>query len=358
MSITPISQRSYEYIHDRLRSHLIQKVLPKVFPSFIKKLKNHNAYPVVLGGTLVQRCAKRSSQAHWFIKDLLTEDVDIKVVITQPTSGPTDPIYNTINTIRHKVIRDVIAHMKLFTKTLENGILSIDIGINESLLTAKNVLSLDVSYIEINDMTTRRVTFPIFDINFFSDTETVHFEKFRKQFPAVKHPIPFVKHRGVLYATCNYAYFDTVRMMIDRMRYFQEKKTMFGLMKFSRYVLKFMCLHTLLNSPKLDKVNLDPKLKAIYAEVNEVLKTIDIAKLSFADAMRTQYNEQYITGVARILTLVVHTTHIQELIQFMDASVPTSQKIKIGGSVEKKKAITNSSKSLKIAVDKLSRLIE
>ena len=357
MSITPITQRSYEYIHDVVRSHLIDKVLPKVFPEFIEKLAALKTYPVVLGGTLVQRCAKRSADAHWFIRDLLTEDVDIKMVINQPTTGPTDSIYATLNTIRHKVLRDIITHMTPFTKKLESGALQIDMGINESLLTAKNVLSLEVSYVEINDMTTRRVTFPVLDINFFSDTETGHFTKFRKLFPAVKLPIPFVKHRGVLYATCNYSYFDTVRMMIERMRFFQEKKTMFGLMKFSRYVLKFMCLHTLLKS---DQVKVDPKLKEIYAEVNEVLKTIDVAKLSFADAMKTQYNEQYITNIARILTLVVHTTHIQELIQFMDSSVPTPEKIKIGGkntlkTVDKQGGPKN---ALKIAVEKLRKLIE
>lgn len=333
MSITPITQRSYEYLHDKVRNDLIDKVLPKVFPAFVEKLRPLDTYPVVLGGTLVQRCAKRNASAHWFVRDLLTEDVDIKMVINRATTGAdTDPIYKKLHAIRMDVINAVTTSLKPYLKKLENEGLTIETGINESLLKAKNVLSMEVSYVEISNVTARRVTLPLLDINFFSDTETTHFNKFRKLFPEVKLPIPYVKHRGVLYATCNYAYYDTVRMMVERLRYFQEKKTMFGLMKFSRYVLKFMCLHTLLKSTPDMKI--EPKLKDIYIQVNEVLKTIDIAKLSFADAMKTQYNEQYITNIARILTLVVHTTHIEELITFIDASVPTQSKVKIGGKTD------------------------
>jgi hypothetical protein len=336
MSITPITQRSYEYLHDKVRNDLIDKVLPQVFPTFLEKLKAHDTYPVVLGGTLVQRCAKRSARAHWFVRDLLTEDVDIKMVITRETTGvETDAIYKKLDVIRQDVIKEVVRKLKPFLAKLENDGLSIETGINESLLKARNVLSLEISYIEANDVTARRVTLPLLDINFFSDTETTHYHKFRKLFPEIKLPIPYIKHKGVLYATCNYAYYDTVRMMVERLRYFQEKKTMFGLMKFSRYVLKFMCLHTLLKSTPDMKI--EPKLKDIYSQVNDVLKTIDIAKLSFADAMKTQYNEQYITNIARLLTLVVHTTHIEELITFIDASVPTQSKIKIGGKTQKTK---------------------
>ena len=332
MSVAPITQRSYEFIHDQVRQSLISRVLPKIFPVFATKLAAFDAYPVVLGGTLVQRCAERSARASWFIKDLLTEDVDIKMVVKKSIASKDDPTLAEVDAIRHDVIRQVMRLLTPITKKLENDILQIDLGINESLLTAKNVLSMEISYIEMNTTAARRVTLPILDINFFTDLDVPHYNKFRTMIPDVKLPIPFVKHQGVFYATCNYAYYDTVRMMVERLRFFQEKRTMFGLMKFARYVLKFMCLHTLLKtSPKM---KIDPKLREIYAQVNEVLKTIDVAKLSFADAMRTQYNEQYITNIARILTLVVHTTHIEEIITFLDSSVPTPNKIKLGGATK------------------------
>jgi len=137
--------------------------------------------------------------------------------------------------------------------------------------------------------------------------------------------------------------------MIDRLKYFQKQKTMFGLMKFSRYVLKFMCLHVLLNE---GKVKVDEQIKRIYGKVHQILQTIDVAKIQMEDAMMLKYNEQYISEVIRVLSIVVHATQIEDLVAFMESSLSKSQQLKLDGGRLKKRI------ELNIAMSKLQRVFQ
>ena len=327
-----ITRPSFAHIHDEMRTQLLNKVLPSLFPTFVNELKPLGAYPVILGGTLVQRCAKRSVDSYQFIRNLLTEDIDIKVVVTsEDVDSIEHPIIKTLHTLRRTFVDRVKEKLAPTIKKLKNTYLDIRLDLNQELLEKRNVFSVNVTYVEFEDTdTVRSTTLPLMDLGVFVKYSIPHYYKYRKLYPNVKLPIPYVKFRGVYYATCDFAYFDTVRMMIDRLKYFQSKRTMFGLMKFSRYVLKFMCLHVLLNE---GKIKVDGQIEQIYDRVRRILQTIDVAKMQMQDAMTLQYNEQYVTEIIRILSVVVHATHIEDLVAFMESSVPHSQKLQLLAAV-------------------------
>lgn len=354
---TPIIKRGHEYVHDLLRTHLLDVVLPVTFKLLTTRLSPLECYPVLVGGALVQRCAKRSSDAYWFIRDVLSEDVDIKFVITRDIKSNEDPIIPLIDSVRREFLYDVIHRLNDYVKNLQSNGLVITVQENQYLLNSQievvkrtRVFEVEVNYIEMNGPTSvRNTTMPMLDLGLYTSYSSPYYDKYRKLYPEVKLPIPTIKIKNVLYATCNYAYYDTVRMMVDRAKFFEEKRTMYALMKFSRYVLKFMCLYVMLHKKHIK--NIDPKVIALYKKTHNILVSIDLAKLEDANKLRDRaYDTPYAVSIGKTLQQVVQVTQVSDLVSFIQQPVDTPPATS-GGSK------TPSRSPLKTAIKRIESLL-
>lgn len=315
---TPI-KRGYEFIHEKMRQHLLDRILPSLFPTFVKSLKPLDAYPVVIGGTLIQRCAKQSAEAHRIIEDLLTEDIDMKVVVTRPIADNHDPVIPRIDAARHEFIHQVINKLDAYAKVIskENPDILVSVQESQKLLNIPlefiariRVLEIEVTYIEASKST----TLPILDLGLFTTFSVPeHYSMYMDFNKTVKLPVPYVSVNKILYATCNYAYFDTIRMLVDRAKYFEEKKTMYALMKFARYVVKFMCLYVLIEHKSIRDV--DDDVRQVYEKAHDILKNIN---LDFQQQKTTTTEStKSIKQVGKMLKAIIRKIKLDDFITYL-----------------------------------------
>lgn len=355
---SPSSKRGYEHIHDVLRTVLIEKILPKEFPALVKACKPLSCYPVIIGGALVQRCARRRAMASWFIRDILSEDVDIKFVLTVPdpraTAGGNIALIEAIDAER-------INFRARIKRALENHIASIEKADNVGITVRENdamldstlevikraaVRQLEVTYIEA---TGGNATLPIMDMNLFTEWSVPHYKSYRdwvnsrpsslKGKKRLMLPVPTFNQRGVLFATCAYAYYDTLRMCVDRMTYFSEKRTMYALTKLVRYIIKMICLWSIRHEAKLDKDILD-----MYKKAHRILASIDAKKIKVgitdpSGAKAVKYRTPQVVRVSSLLEKVVRVTNVDDLIKVVSKAdndvIPQSG----GGNISFKDAL-------------------
>lgn len=317
MTTTPI-KRGYEFIHERMRQHLLKKTLPSLFPGLVKRLKPLDAYPVVIGGTLIQRCAKQSAEAYRIIEDLLTEDIDMKVVVTRPIENNHDPVIPRIDAARHEFIHQIINGLEAYAKVISKENPDIIVSVQESqrllnipleLIARVRTLQIEVTYIEAS----KSITLPILDVGLYTTFSVPqHYSMYMDFNKAVKLPVPYVSVNKILYATCNYAYFDTIRMLVDRAKYFEEKKTMYGLMKFARYVIKFMCLYVLIEHKSIKDA--DDDVRKVYERAHDILKTIN---LDFRQQKKTTTEAATVKQVSKMLKSIIRKMNLDDFVAYL-----------------------------------------
>jgi hypothetical protein len=336
MAATPI-KRGYEFIHEKMRQKLLHQIFPSIFPDFVKRLKPLDAYPVVIGGTLVQRCAKRSIEASRIIEDLLTEDIDVKVVLTRHIADNSDAVIPRIDAVRHEFIHQAIQGLEAYAKTISRENPDIIMSVQEShkllnisleSISRIRVLEIEITYIEASKST----TLPILDLGLYTTFSVPHHYSLYMDFnKSVKLPVPYVSVNKVLYATCNYAYIDTIRMLMDRAKYFEEKKTMYALMKFARYVVKFMCLYVLIEQKSIKEV--DASVREVYERAHDILKNTNLAKLDLKQQKKEEAEEGTVKQVGAMLTQVIQKIKLEEFVAYLSTQEASPQK---GGSIRKK----------------------
>lgn len=320
------SKKGHEQLHDSIRNVLIGKILPKEFPGLVRALKPLSCYPVIIGGALIQRCAKRSAQASWFIRDILSEDVDIKFVVMAHVENNDMPLIKRIDAervaFRARIKKALEAHIKkahnaetVYITVQENDAM---LGISIENVKRAMVRQLEITYVEALSGVSR-VVLPIMDMNLFTDYSIDHYRSYidwvnsKTARSKLVQPVPKFNLNGVLYATCEYAYYDTLRMCIDRMAYFNEKRTMYALTKLTRYIIKMMCLWSLRKEAKVDA-----GIMELYKRAHRVLSHIDSKKLQegLLDPGATKnvkYGSPEVTWVSSLLERVVKVTNVEEL---------------------------------------------
>ena len=124
--------------------------------------------------------------------------------------------------------------------------------------------------------------------------------------------VPFNQVDGVKYATCEFVYHDTVRMLAERFEYFAEKRTVYALIKLYRHLLKFMSLYVLRNHVK----GLPSTMRKIYKKVVQRLKTAAVLQkgLNNKEFRRLNYDESYVKQVNMAVKDVVRIGGVQDLI--------------------------------------------
>jgi hypothetical protein len=320
------SKKGHEQLHDSIRNVLITKILPKEFPGLVRALKPLYCYPVIIGGALIQRCAKRSALASWFIRDILSEDVDIKFVVRTHVESNDNSLIKRIDAervaFRARIKKALEAHIAKFHNG-ETVLITVQendamMGISIEKVRRAMVRQLEITYVEAMSGI-RRAVLPIMDMNIFTEYSMDHYWSYsdwvnsRTTRTKLVHPVPKFNLKGVLYATCEYAYYDTLRMCIDRMAYFNEKRTMYALTKLTRYIIKLMCLWSLRK-----EANVDKDIMELYRRAHRVLSHIDGKKLQegLLDPGATKnvkYGSPEVTWVSSLLERVVKVTNVEEL---------------------------------------------
>jgi hypothetical protein len=305
-------------VHTEIRKYLMNVILPQLFKKYAKLFSKNKFYMVVIGGMSVERCANLSRPSRRFLRDIFSEDIDIKCVFLRNVKSLDDAYVLKVHKIRMDFIQDVIDSLKIQVAQIQfdEGV-QVQAEIDDSLLAStvdkvrlSQVVGININYTENQ----RRFDTPILDTSLYNSLSSpLYFDKY-KHMTNSKTPIPYVIHDGVPYATCNYCYYETVRLFLDRIEYFAEKKSMYALMKFYRNVVKFMSLYVMRH-----KINsLPPKLHKIYTEVHGVLKKIDLQRIQSGfrkELSGIKYEEEYVKKVVGILKEVIDAVKVEDIIR-------------------------------------------
>lgn len=302
-----------EVINSILKEHMLTRILPDIFKEGNKELKKQGAYMVVVGGVSVEMCAQLDDTAQNFLKDVFSEDVDIKIVLQSD-----DANQELIHEVRMAYVRKMIRKLRSFVKrnkrkwdnTIDVKVILDETLLNHNLPTIRNarVVSVAVEYVESK----KRITYPLIDTTFFDKSITPHFQIYKKVIKS-QNIIPYYISNHVYYATCQYMMYDTCRMLIDRANYLKEKKTLFALMKFTKYVIKFMSLYVLRNQVK----ELPEELTKIYNDAHMTLLHINTIKLKqgFKNMKNIKYDHIYIDQAVSRLDTIIRSSNMKQLIK-------------------------------------------
>lgn len=329
---SPIQLNTYEIIHESIRKYVQEKLLPKptLFPKLIKESKKVDCYPIIIGGAVIHQCASVNAKAKAFVKDLFTEDIDIKIVIPNKAVKAHDQtklMEHLEHHVRRPFVETVVKRLTTYLNkhkakhAAKGWIVTVEISdalmrISNPVLQKKGVLSINMTYVPSTD-TTNKVTVAVMDTAWFSELSAS--PQFN-QYNAIRKrpddpPVPTITYKGLTYCTCEYAYYDTVRMLVDRGMYLESTKSMFALMKVARYMIKFICLFVLLKGKDVKSGTIDPTLIDIYEKTHAIVKSINVSKLYLGDGIKkVRYDTPYVNTIGKLLDQVVKSTEMQELV--------------------------------------------
>lgn len=303
-----------DIINSILKMHLLDVVLPKVFKSYNNKLAKHNAYMVIIGGVSVEMCAATDKNAQLFLRDVFSEDVDIKLVLENDENVDKDAILD----IRQKFITTIVRRLKSFVKKNQHEwdrTIAVNIVLDDSLMkhhiaSVRNamVLSVAIEYVESKF----RIRYPLMDTTFFSKSIAAHFDIYKNMLKSQTH-VPYYTAKNVNFATCQYMMYDTCRMLIERAQYLREKRTLFALMKFTKYVIKFMSLYVL----RKRIMALPNELLNIYDKSHKTLLSINKFKLKkgFKKMHDVKYDMTYVENVISGLDTILQSSDMNQLVK-------------------------------------------
>lgn len=309
---------SRDMIHAGLKKQLLGKILPGLFHKYAGRMNKAGCYMVVVGGMSVERCANLSKPARYFLRDVFSEDIDIKCVLRKGhrVKEVDDVAVQAMHEVRMDFLQDVVAELKVHVSKIrfDDGVV-VQVEIDDSLLNSGieavrviKVVSVSISYTE----GVRRLSTPIVDTGLYTNL-VKHYNKY-SSVKGSEWPIPVVKYRGVPYASCNYTYYDTVRMFLERINYFKEKKSVYALIKFYRNVVKFMSLYVLRHKIKTLPKNLDD----IYLRVHESLMKLDLVRIKKGmrrELSAMKYDDVFVEKIVTILREVIGALNVDQVIQ-------------------------------------------
>lgn len=303
-----------DIINQVLKKYLLDVVFPKSFKKYSDMLwKKHRSYMVIIGGVSVEMCARLDTTAQSFLKSVFSEDIDIKLVVANINAD-----YEAIHELRLKFVNDVIKRLSKYIMSHKkewDASIDINVHIDDALLNHKidavanaRVVSIGVEYVEGKYHT----IYPLVDTTFFTEASTPHFGVFQKIMKS-KTPVPYYVANGVNYANCEYMMYDNCRMLVDRASYLKEKKSLFALMKFTKYIIKFMSLYVLRKKVE----HLPTPLLEIYDEAYYVLKKINTFKLKngFKQMYSIKYDSKYVDMIVSRLETIIKASDMKSLIK-------------------------------------------
>ena len=265
--------------HSKLINAFISSVLSKTMSKYIQP---DVMYPVVVGGITLARCAERTQPAKNLIKKLKLNDIDIKFVITKELKDVDDGGYvDYADKQRRKFIKESLKHESVqyvMDKILKETGLRVSFELKTKYANAPprseilpstvaklylmRVLSIEVRYIE-DATNTELEKLSFLDTAIFSNVTNAKYHYYPSVFAKGKYTsklvLPYVVKRGVPYATCGWAYIDTVEMLgtyaatvADKSAVAKPSDYKFRMKGFVKYLAKFIVMYIMINNTKDD----------------------------------------------------------------------------------------------------------
>lgn len=250
-----------------LQRFLLKNTLPK----YIDILRNHpQYYPVITGGMAALECIRRTGNTR-LLRHIVSQDIDIHIVIP-------DDSETTINDAIKK--RDMMMNMIMNDTELKE---SIAVAIPGGTLEMDTrMLALPPDHEAFHSMVLRMrlrlksgKSYIVIDSGLYSPKSKAMYMEYRKYFGV---PVPVVMHGRLPYASCEYVYYDTVRMLgyyTHVLFSVRDKRAQngFAALKFANLLLKFVSLEESLH--KLD----NDDLVKVYIETKDIVKHLDHKQL-------------------------------------------------------------------------------
>lgn len=287
---------------------------------YIRKYFARDYYPVLIGGINVKRCADMEPKARELIGSLYTHDIDIKFVIVKDIIDNTDPAVVAAHEARLRFVNEVstdeisLSAVRSIEKAYKG--LRINLKIHEMKKTRNEILRRNIMinfnaeyYIDGVHVGTKE----IIDTGIYSNYSQEEIMSYRKFFAnELNRPIPFYVHKGIPYATCGWAYYDTIKMLVLYGQRYETasdpKERRYQFEKLLKYIGKFLVLYTQLNRIRGDS-KFD-NIKRVYVRSKWLLK-----KLSFqTDATIPRRKKQVMEELLNELDNNTDVTRLKEIL--------------------------------------------
>jgi len=202
------------------------------FAPFLKH-KDDKIYPLLLGGISLVRCVDKPQTVQ-------TQDIDIKFVTTDHA------LVDEAVGMRTIFLDNILADQKIRKAfpTLQKS------EVDTTLITLRQTLFIIDSasgkrHVIIDTGIASSKTFPIF--HHYQNLFTL------KSNSSTHHPIPYYVYNQLPFATCNWTYYDTVRMLNSTKQDWDKHPTSrFHFEKYQKYIGKFIHMYSFINKKALD----------------------------------------------------------------------------------------------------------
>ena len=215
-----------------------------------------DVYPVLLGGVSHVRCVEKLASMF----SMTTSDIDIKFVIPKKESPA---LIQKADQMRKDFLEGIMYDRKI------QKILSHEFDQAYLILSPMDTTmhgKRQVIYVQYKDEP-KRIT--LIDTAIVSEKSFPFFRHYKNFFfhqtqtEDSYKPIPFVWKNDIPFATCNWTYYDTIRMLNTSRIDFFKSPNKFAYKKYIKYILKFISLYFIIN--KVQKINESDLIKELYS---------------------------------------------------------------------------------------------
>lgn len=276
----------YKFYFEQIRHKMLEDVLGK----YMKKYTTKTFYPVIVGGVNITRCLQSKPRTRQLISNLFMSDIDLDFVIIGDNS---EAIMDTVHKQRMLMIDSILSDkdLKKHIDSLErlnrrDAIFALKLRIDDSALSLPKlrVFKMSLVTVKLDFIVDGAVvnTMTLLDCPIYARHNVEDYNLYARFFATDRRkPVPYYTDKGVMYATCGFIYYDTIRMM----KWYEKaldaastpKERHFNFVKYVRYVIKFSALYLHINSTINNK-----SMMKIYKSAKLFLTTIDVDD-KFAD---------------------------------------------------------------------------
>lgn len=274
----------YKFYFELVRKHLLENTLGKYMKKYIKK----NFYPVIVGGVNITRCLESKPRTRHLISNLFTSDIDLDFVIIGDSG---DAVMEQVHKERMHMLNAILGDkaLKEHITTLENAnrrdaIFTLNLRIDDSALSLPKlrVFKMSLVTVKLDFLVDGDIvnTMTIIDCPIYAKHNVEDYNLYSRFFQEDRRkPVPYYTEGGVMYATCGFIYYDTIRMM----KWYENaldasttpKERHFNFVKFVRYVIKFCALYMYINNLLTEKTK-KKEIADVYKTAKQFLTTINV----------------------------------------------------------------------------------
>lgn len=309
--------------YDDIQKFLVDVMMQKTLPKYVSKYRTEQYYPVIIGGQNVLRCTENNKKVAALLSGVFSSDIDIDFVVIPHVTSNDNPLIRSLHQERMKLLKEII-HDEDFMEALNKVMkdyshvdMHVSASIDKSMMESDPIVSKSmVVRIRLNYFIGYEPnnSFTLLDTVIYSTySKTEHYDLY-KEFTRNKTSlaIPYKMKKGLPFAYCEHAYYDTIRMLdtyateISKTK--SSKRFQLLLSKYGTLMLKFSALYCLLNTVNKSKYN---KLKEVYGNVRDILLRVN----PFAEVKSLSENDKQ--KLDEIYAIVRDITDIDLLIKII-----------------------------------------